>query len=130
MTYDSSHHITTDQPRYEPRIADETLYLKRDDHSLEIDSMKHIVKLAGGETYTIEYTDQQTAAAWLDTDDENAITFDVREVVGELPHTPEFATNLENAPLEETTDDGHSKRTSLFVDHFTEILDSKGNLDA
>lgn len=60
----------TDQPRYEPRIADGTLYLERDDHSLEIGSMDHIVELAGGETYTIEYTDEQSAAAWLDTDDD------------------------------------------------------------
>lgn len=120
----------TDQPRYEPRIADGTLYLERDDHSLEIGSMEQIVELAGGETYTIEYTDRQSAAAWLDTDDENQITFDVREAVGELPHSPEFVTNLENAPLEETTDEGYPKRTSLFVDLFTEILDSKGNLEA
>ncbi|WP_222912942.1 hypothetical protein [Natrinema sp. SYSU A 869] len=120
----------TDQPRYEPRIADETLYLEREGNSLEVGSMEHIVELAGGETYTIEYTDRQSAAAWLETDDENAITFDVREAVGDLPHTPDLVTNLENCPLEETTDDGYPKRTTLFVDLLTEIWDSKGNLDA
>ena len=120
----------TDQPRYEPRIKDGTLYLDGEGRSLEVGSMDHVVELAGGETYTIEYTDRQSAAAWLETDDDNRITFDVREVVGELPHTPDLVTNLENAPLDETTDDGYPKRTALFVDLFTEILDSKGNLES
>lgn len=119
----------TDQPRYEPRIEDETLYLERDEHRLEVGPMETIVELAGGETYTLEYTDRQSAAAWLPTDDDNTITFDVREVVGEMSHTQDFVTNLEHCPIDETGADGAPKRTALFVDLLTEIWDSKGTLE-
>ncbi|WP_226042859.1 hypothetical protein [Natrinema sp. DC36] len=119
----------TDHPRYEPQIEAETLYLERDQHRLEVGPMESIVELAGGETYTVEYTDRQSAAAWLSTDDDNTITFDVREVVGEMPHTQDLVSNLENCPIDETTDAGIPKRTALFVDLVTEIWESKGNLE-
>ncbi|WP_226482810.1 hypothetical protein [Natrinema amylolyticum] len=122
--------MMTDNPRYEPRIEDETLYLERGQRRLEVGPMASIVELVGGETYTLEYTDQQSAAAWLATDDDNTITFDTREVVGEMPHTEEFVANLENCSIDETTADGYPKRTSLFVDLLLEIWESKGNLDA
>lgn len=120
----------TDHPRYEPRIEDETLYLEREGHCLEVGRMKSIVELAGGETYTIECTDQQSAVAWVKTDSNNRISFDVREVVGEIPHTRDLVTNLENCPLDKTTADGYPKRTSLFVDLLTEIWNLKGNINA
>lgn len=120
----------TDHPRYEPRIEDGTLFLDGESDSLEVGPVESIVELAGGETYTIEYTDRQSAAAWLPTDSENTITFDVREIVGEMSHTQEFVTNLENCPLDETTGDGYPKRTTLFVDLITEIWEAKGTLDA
>ncbi|ELY92205.1 hypothetical protein [Natrialba taiwanensis] len=118
----------TAQPRYEPRIEDETLYLDHDGDRLEVGPMEHIVDRIG-ETYTLEYTEEQSAAAWLQTDSDNTITFDVREVVGKMTHTQEFVANLENCPLDQTTPDGEPKRTALFVDLITEIWDSKGNLD-
>lgn len=119
----------TDHSRYEPQIEAETLYLECKQHRIEVGTMDCIVELAGGESYTIEYTDRQSAAAWLLTDDDNTITFDVREVVGEMPHTQDLVSNLENCPINETTVDGDPKRAALFVDLVTEIWDSKGNLD-
>ncbi|WP_090620714.1 hypothetical protein [Natrinema salaciae] len=119
----------TDNPRYEPRITNETLYLEHDHHRLEVGSMETVVELVGGETYTLEYTDRQSAAAWLSTGDDNTVTFDVREVVGEMTHTRDFVTNLENCPIDETDADGVPKRTALFVDLLTDIWESKGNLD-
>ncbi|MFP8953511.1 hypothetical protein ACLI4Z_11125 [Natrialbaceae archaeon A-arb3/5] len=120
----------TDHPQYEPRIEDGTLYLDDEGHRLEVGPVDDIVELVGGETYTLEYDDRQSAAAWLDTDDDNRITFDVRDVVGEMTHTSAFVTNLENCPVDETTTEGHPKRTALFVDLLTDIWDAKGNLEA
>ncbi|WP_408960266.1 hypothetical protein [Natrinema sp. 74] len=119
----------TNQPRYEPQVEDGTLYLEHERTRLEVGTMDQIVELVGGETYTLEYTARQGAAAWLSTDDDETITFDVRDAVREMPHTPDLVSNLENCPIDESTADGVPKRTALFVDLITEIWDSKGNLE-
>lgn len=116
--------------RYGARVADGTLYLERGTHSLEIGQMAAIVELIGGETYTLEYTAQQGAVSWLETDDDDTLTLDVREELIGWAYTPELVTNLEDCSLEKTGNHGYPLRTEVFVDLVTDIWDSKGNVDA
>ncbi|WP_435320926.1 hypothetical protein [Haloarchaeobius sp. TZWSO28] len=118
----------TTPTRYRTRTEDGQFAVGDGDNWLEIGPMDGIVELLGGETYTLEYTDEQAASAWLDTDESNTITVDVRETLEEMTFNEDFVTNLSTTPLEEG-ESGYPKRTELFADLFKKILDSKGNLD-
>ncbi|RQG97951.1 hypothetical protein [Natrarchaeobius chitinivorans] len=119
----------TESPRYGATVDDGWLYLEGDDERLEIGSMETVIELFGGETYTIEYEPQQSGAAWLATDEDDTITFDVRETLVDWAYTEEFVANVEACSLEETDGDGYPLRASVFVDVVTSIWDAKGNLD-
>lgn len=115
--------------RYEPKIEDGTFYVEHDDGWLEVGPVSGIVDLLGGETYTIEYTQQQSAAAWLNTDEDGTITIDVEETLESMSYRDDFVSNLANCPLDETGPQGYPKRTELYADLMTKILESKGNLE-
>lgn len=114
--------------RYETRIQDGTFYIESDDGWLEIGPVDGIVDLLGGEAYTLEYTRQQASAAWLNTDNDNTITISVRETLGSMSYQIDFVANLANCPLDERGTIGYPKRTELYAELMTEILESKGNL--
>ncbi|AEH38368.1 hypothetical protein [Halopiger xanaduensis] len=120
----------TDRTRYEAALENGTLYLEDDDARIEIGPMDAVVELIGGETYTLEYDDRQSAAAWLPTDDDNTITIDVRDSVLDWAYTEDFTTNVGNSPLEQTGDSGYPIRTEVFADMVTSIWDSKGHMEA
>ncbi|MDJ1433260.1 hypothetical protein [Halostagnicola sp. A-GB9-2] len=119
----------TDEQRYGARVVDGTLALEGENDSLEIGPMAAVVDLIGGETYTIEYTARQGAVSWLETDDDDTLTLDVRTELTDWAYTPEFVATLEDCSLEETGEHGYPIRTEVFVDLVTEIWDAKGNLD-
>ncbi|WP_435366122.1 hypothetical protein [Haloarchaeobius sp. DYHT-AS-18] len=118
----------TKPTRYRTKIEDGVFSVEQDEGWLEVGPMDGIVDLLGGETYTLEYTNKQASAAWLDTDESNTITIDVRESLAEMSFTDDIVSNLLNTPLEDG-ESGYPKRTELFADLFGKILDSKGNLD-
>ncbi|GAB3672076.1 hypothetical protein [Halopiger thermotolerans] len=120
----------TDRTRYEAVLEDETLYLEGDGARIEIGPMDAVVDLIGGETYTLEYDDRQSAAAWLATDEDNTITVDVRESLLDWAYTEEFAANVGDTPLKRTGESGHPVRTEVFADMVTSIWDAKGNLES
>lgn len=115
--------------RYEAVIRDDTLYIERESDPLEVGSMDDVVDLFGGETYRIEYTDRQSATAWLSTDDENGIEIDVRESLADWAYPDELVTNVADSSLEATDEDGYPMRTAVFADMVTAIWDAKGNLE-
>lgn len=117
----------TTERRCGARIEDGLLYIEREGDPLEVGPMDAVIELIGGETYTIEYTDRQSAVPWLTTDRNNAITFDVNEKLTEWVYTDDVVTTLERCPIDETGTSGYSLRTEAFADTVTAIWDSKGN---
>lgn len=119
----------TDESRHGARIEDETLYIERDDDLLELGPIAGVIDLMGGNTYTLEYTAQQSSASWLETDENDTIRIDVREELVNWVYTDEFVTQIEGCSLEQIGESGYPIRTEVFVDLVTEIWDSKGDLE-
>ncbi len=120
-----------DEQRYGARVVDGTLSLdgENEGDSLDIGPIDDVIDLIGGETYTLEYTAREGAVSWLETDDDDTLTLDVRAELTDWAYTPEFVATLENCSLEETGEHGYPVRTEVFADLVTEIWDSKGNLE-
>ncbi|WP_330633517.1 hypothetical protein [Halocatena halophila] len=114
--------------RYDTAIDDETLFIDRDDDRLEIGPLGEIIEIIGGDSYTLEYSDEQGTAPWLQTDDDSTVTFDVRSVLAEMDYTADVVDTLSSAPTDETTTNGHPFRTELFARLMMTIWQSKGNL--
>lgn len=119
----------SERTRRGAKIESGTLYLESEDDWIETGSMDAVVELIGGEVYTLEYTDRQSAADWIATDEDNTITLDVREELADWGYTGEFVANVAGSPLDETGESGHPVRTEVFVDMVTAIWDAKGNLE-
>lgn len=112
--------------RYGTKIDDGTLFVEGTTGEwLEVGTMSDVTDLVG-ETYTIEYTNRQAAAAWIDTDEDNTITVDVRERVAEMTFDGEFVDELESASPTETVQAGHPERTERFAALLTDALQSAG----
>jgi hypothetical protein len=119
----------TEPTRYDGVVENETFYLETDGDRIKIGPMNAITELIGGETYTLEYDNEQSSAAWLSTDEDNTITFEVREELVDWAYTEELVRNIRESPLKQTGESNHPIRTEVFVDIVTEIWDSKGNID-
>lgn len=113
--------------RFETKVEEGTLYVEDSDGWLKIGRFEDIYDLIGGREYTLEYDQKAAQAAWLDTDEDNTITFDVRDHLEEMTYTRDFVENIANVEMEKG-EDGYPKRTVLFVDLMTEIWETKGNL--
>lgn len=114
--------------RYDTRIEDGTLYLDGGGGSLEVGPMADVVDILG-ETYTLEYDEEAQAAAWLRTEADGTITFDVRETIAEIDFNDAFVSRLTGEPLDVETEDGYPIRTAAFADLLRDIWDSKGNVE-
>lgn len=114
--------------RYEAWVEDGALYLESDEGPLEIGAFDDVVDAVGTETYTVEYDDREAAVSWLATDEDNTISFDVRETVLEIPYTSDFVKEIERCPPEEEREHDQLSRTELFADLITTIWDQKGNV--
>lgn len=115
--------------RYGTRIEDGTFSVELEDGWLEVGDVEEIVTLFGGPEYVIEYTDQQAATAWLNTDEDGTITVDVRETMETMTYNEEFVANLVEAPLDETDPKGHPKRTVRYVEAMRDVFDQQGSRD-
>lgn len=118
----------TEPLRYDATIEDGTLFLEGEHERLEIGPMSAILELVGGETYTLEYEPRQSTVSWLSTDEDDTITFDVRDALIDWAYTEEFVANVRESPLERTDENGYPIRTAVFVDMVTAIWNSKGNV--
>ena len=119
----------TESIRYDGVVENGTFYLQANGDQIEIGPVDGIIELMGGETYTLEYDNEQSSAAWLSTDEDDTITFDVREELIDWAYTEELARNIRESPLKQTNESNYPIRTKVFVDIVTEIWDSKGNVD-
>ena len=115
--------------RYETKVEDGTYYLESPDGWLEIGPMDALVDLLGGEEYTLEYTQEQASASWLNTDDDATITVDVRETLESMSFTDDVVSNVANCSLDREGEQGYPIRTEVFADLFGTILETKGNVD-
>lgn len=114
--------------RYETKIEDDVLYVESDDGWLEVGAIGDILDLVGGEEYRIQYDRQQAAyAEWLDTDEDNVLTIDVRETLADMSYPAQFVTAL--GERDARRNGGPSERTRYFADIMTDIWESKGDLD-
>ncbi|PSP94082.1 hypothetical protein BRC91_07000 [Halobacteriales archaeon QS_4_62_28] len=115
--------------RHPTRIDDETLCIEIEGQSLEVGRLADICAIVGGDTYTIEYDSREQAAAWLGTDEDGQITFDVRETLADMDYNDAFVEKIRTEPLDETTDEGYPVRTATFAKLMQEIWDSKGQIE-
>lgn len=113
---------------FEATLREGTLFLEDTETAIEVGSLDEVVELLGGEMYSIEYSDRQASVAWLSTDEDNTITFDVRECLLEIPYSEESVEQIASCPLGETGVTGFSKRIEHFTDLVTELWDTKGTV--
>jgi hypothetical protein len=114
--------------RYETKIQDNVLYIESESGWLEIGSMDDVYTLIGGEMYAITYDERQQTVAWLDTDADGTLSFDVRETIAGMNYDREFVANLETIDSGAIDDDGYPLRAAVFAELMMDIWDSKGNL--
>jgi hypothetical protein len=112
---------------YEPVVDEGTLYLVGADERVEIGTVDHVVDAVGGETYEIEYDEQQRAQPWLDLDDA-VLEIDVRDAVTSMGHTAELVGRLREYGMD-TDRYGLPTRTIKFADEFVDILEEYGVSD-
>jgi len=116
----------SEHTRYDTRIDDGTLFVEHEDGWLEVGAMADVLELLGGETYTIEYTGRQAAAAWIDPDENNEITVDLRERIAEMTFNEEFVGDIADAAPDEAGEAGHPERAERFAAKMRDILESAG----
>lgn len=113
--------------RYRTRLEDGTLFVEGEgDEWLEVGRMDDIIALLGGETYTVEYTKKQASASWIDTDQDNTITVDIRERLSEMTFDADFVEDIEDASPETIGEAEYPERTEYFAELLTDILESAG----
>lgn len=115
--------------RHESIIEEETLYLEVEQNLLEVGEIGDVIELIGGGEYDIKYTNREAAPTWLRTNEDNSVSFNVRDTIQDLTFTTDFVTTLKNCPIDEQGVDGCPKRTELFAELLVEIWNSKGNID-
>ena len=114
--------------RYESRVTEGVLYLETEEDWLEVGPMDEIVGELG-ETFELEYDEQQQQVPWLETDD-GVLRIEVRETLPGLSFEREFVQLVGDAPADEPTVDGErSKRISVYTDLIRKIWEAKGQLD-
>lgn len=113
--------------RYTPDCVDGTLFLVSEDGGgrLEIGTVDDVVDAIGGETYVIEYDDQQRTQPWLRTDD-GVLEIDVREAVTTLPHSEDKVAELVDYDMS-TDRYGLPTRTVEFANQLVDILERQGS---
>lgn len=117
--------VVTGMKRYETDIRAGTLFVETDDGWIEIGTMDDICELIGGETYVLEYDEQQRAVSWLNTDEDGKLTFDVRDTLAEMSYDREFVANLKSIDSDKS-DGEYPMRASVFADLMIAIWDAKG----
>jgi hypothetical protein len=110
--------------QYEPERRDGSLYLVCEDDALEVGDVDEIINVIGGETYEIEYDEEQRAQPWLDTED-GVLEIDTRDAVTTMTHTPDFVSDLKEYDMS-TDRYGVPTRTVQFAHGMIDILEQQG----
>lgn len=113
--------------RRETKIDGGSVFIATDDEWLEIGTLDDLYELFGGTTYTVEYDESGRAVDWVDLDEDDTMTIDVRETLEGMDHLPKFVRTLEAYDL--AADDGYPERTAYFAEFMMAVWDGKGTLD-
>lgn len=92
--------------RYDTDIRDCTLHLKTNDESVVAGPMDDICELVGGETYIVEYDENQRKVAWLDADADGRISFEVRDTIATMDYNEEFVSEIKVVDTKKTAKKG------------------------
>lgn len=111
--------------RYETHVEGDMVYLETDDDILEIGDLETIVDVIGNDTYTVSYDEKQRTQAWLATDEDGKMMFDVRETIADLSHRREFLDKMRAIDLAEEKY-GLPERTVEFAEEIVLIFEQQG----
>lgn len=111
--------------QYKPKCEEGTLLLVADDEQVEIGAVDQIVDAIGGETFTLEYDEEQQTQPWLDLDENNALEIDVREAVTTMHHPEDLVSDVRKHDLS-IDRYGIPERAMVFADKFVDILNEHG----
>lgn len=114
--------------RFDARVDGDTYYVDSPEGELAVGAMSDIVELLG-ETYTIEYDEEQQIAGWLQTEEGGTISFDVRETLAGMDYDETMVRKIAGWRLDVETPEGYPRRTAEFADLMAEIWDSKGTIE-
>ena len=112
----------------ETRTEDDRLYVADGDGGwLEVGTFDDIYDVLDGETVEVEYGDKQAAfgSAWLDVDEDNVLSIDVRETLEDMTFPPVFVAKLESRGIEAI---GVPDRTEFFAESMERVWRSRGSL--
>lgn len=111
--------------QFKPECEEGTLLLVADDERVEIGAVDQIVDAIGGETFTLEYDEEQQTQPWLDLDENNALEIDVREAVTSMHHSEDLVSDLREHDLS-IDRYGIPERAMVFANRFVDILNEQG----
>jgi hypothetical protein len=110
--------------RYPTRVADGTVYVDREDDSLEVGDVETILSTVGGAAWTISYSEEQKRRyPEMDTSDEG-LTVDVVDMMAAMTHSERFVETLAAQPTDPPEGDDLSPRLGLFVGKLLENLET------
>ncbi|MFB6119637.1 MAG: hypothetical protein ABEJ68_00795 [Halobacteriaceae archaeon] len=110
------------------RVEDGTLYVDDGEGGwLEVGTFDDIYDVLDGETIEVEYEAKAAAfgSAWLDVDDDDVLTIDVRETVTDMTYPPAFVAKLAERSVEGR---GIPERTTFFAESMERVWRSRGSL--
>jgi hypothetical protein len=110
--------------RYDTYVEDGTIYVGTDEDPLEVGDVQRAVRVVGGPSWTISYSDEaKQRHPGLDTSDEG-LTVDVVDMINAMTHSERFVETLAAQPAEPASGDDISPRLGLFVGKLLENLES------
>lgn len=115
---------------HETRVEDACLYVADADGGwLEVGSFSDIYDVLDGETVEVEYDDEAAAfgSAWLNVDEDNVLTIDVRETLVDMTFPSAFVRKLA-ARSAEAVGPGVPERTEFFAESMERVWRSRGSL--
>ena len=113
---------------HETRVEDACLYVADGDGGwLEIGDFSDIYAVLDGETIAVEYDDEAAAfgSAWLDVDEDNVLTIDVRETLVDMTFPSTFVRKL---AARDVDGPGVPERTEFFAESMERVWRSRGSL--
>jgi len=113
---------------HETRVEDARLYVADGDGGwLEVGTFDDIYDVLGGETVDVEYDEREAAfgSAWLDVDEDNVLSIDVRDTLEDMTFPPTFVRKLAARDIEAL---GVPERTEFFAESMERVWRSRGSL--
>jgi len=115
--------------RYETRIEGGRIYVETGAGDIDVGTLEHVYAITGGNEYTITYkNDFAGATDWLDLDEKDSMTIDVRETLASMDFPATFVERLSARSLDADGDE-IPERATFFAESMVAAWDQKGNFD-